>query len=112
MRRGNWGAYVQDNKFRELDELGSRLSLEIDCPVHYPAYDKNIFECKCGVLFPLYLLRGGDWEAIKQKHKEGLKPDDDIPEVPAPNEGCPECGSTLFFQEGCFICPSCGYTKC
>ncbi len=25
---------------------------------------------------------------------------------------CPECGSTLFYQEGCDICPSCGYTKC
>jgi ribonucleoside-diphosphate reductase alpha chain len=25
---------------------------------------------------------------------------------------CPECGSTLVYQEGCHICPSCGYTKC
>ncbi len=25
---------------------------------------------------------------------------------------CPECGSVLVFQEGCHICPSCGYTKC
>jgi ribonucleoside-diphosphate reductase alpha chain len=25
---------------------------------------------------------------------------------------CPECGNLLIFQEGCFICPSCGYTKC
>ena len=25
---------------------------------------------------------------------------------------CPDCGSLLVFQEGCFICPSCGYTKC
>ncbi|HEY49118.1 MAG TPA: vitamin B12-dependent ribonucleotide reductase [Dehalococcoidia bacterium] len=25
---------------------------------------------------------------------------------------CPECGSLLIFQEGCFICKSCGYTKC
>ena len=25
---------------------------------------------------------------------------------------CPECGSLLIFQEGCFICPACGYTKC
>jgi len=25
---------------------------------------------------------------------------------------CPDCGSLLIFQEGCFICPGCGYTKC
>ncbi|MFH1775708.1 MAG: vitamin B12-dependent ribonucleotide reductase [Chloroflexota bacterium] len=25
---------------------------------------------------------------------------------------CPDCGNLLVFQEGCFVCPSCGYTKC
>ena len=25
---------------------------------------------------------------------------------------CPDCGSVLVYQEGCFICPGCGYTKC
>ncbi len=25
---------------------------------------------------------------------------------------CPDCGNLLRYQEGCFICPSCGYTKC
>ena len=25
---------------------------------------------------------------------------------------CPECGMELAFQEGCFLCYSCGYTKC
>lgn len=25
---------------------------------------------------------------------------------------CPECMGELVFQEGCFVCPSCGYTKC
>jgi ribonucleoside-diphosphate reductase alpha chain len=25
---------------------------------------------------------------------------------------CPECASLLVYQEGCFVCPGCGYTKC
>lgn len=25
---------------------------------------------------------------------------------------CPECGGKLIFQEGCFLCQICGYTKC
>ncbi len=25
---------------------------------------------------------------------------------------CPECDGELVFQEGCFVCPACGYTKC
>ena len=25
---------------------------------------------------------------------------------------CPECGQELIFQEGCFICQGCGFTKC
>ena len=25
---------------------------------------------------------------------------------------CPDCGSTLIFQEGCHICPNCAFSKC
>jgi ribonucleoside-diphosphate reductase alpha chain len=25
---------------------------------------------------------------------------------------CPDCSNMLVYQEGCFICPVCGYTKC
>jgi ribonucleoside-diphosphate reductase alpha chain len=25
---------------------------------------------------------------------------------------CPECANLLVYQEGCFVCPGCGYTKC
>ncbi|MBG3876290.1 vitamin B12-dependent ribonucleotide reductase [Desulfovibrio oxamicus] len=25
---------------------------------------------------------------------------------------CPDCGEDLVFQEGCYICPGCGFTKC
>ena len=25
---------------------------------------------------------------------------------------CPECASMLVYQEGCYLCPGCGYTRC
>jgi len=25
---------------------------------------------------------------------------------------CPECGTSLYFQEGCLVCPACGYSRC
>lgn len=28
------------------------------------------------------------------------------------SRACPECGEALLFQEGCLICPACGYSKC
>jgi len=65
-----WGAYIQTGITEELDYLGSKLSIEIGCPVHYPAYNKNLFECRCGVIFPLYLVRGQDGGLIRRKHVE------------------------------------------
>lgn len=65
-----WGAYIQPGLSEELDSLGSKLSVEIGCPVHYPAYNKHLFECRCGVIFPVYLVKGGNWEVVRRKHEE------------------------------------------
>ena len=65
-----WGSYIQPGVTEELDALGAKLSVEINCAVHYPAYNKHLFECMCGVIFPVYLIRGGGWEAIRKKHEE------------------------------------------
>ena len=65
-----WGAYQQIGLNEEIDFLGAKLSLEIHCPIHYPAYNKNLFECRCGVIFPLYVVRSENWELVKRKHVE------------------------------------------
>ena len=69
-----WGYFMQgSDQLIEVDELGGLLSLAIHCPVHYPAFGKNLFECKCGVIFPLYLAKSRNWELIRQKHiEEGI----------------------------------------
>ena len=69
-----WEKYNPQPEFNdELEALGSKLSVEIGCPIRYPAYGKHMFECRCGVVFPLYILRGGDWPAIIRKHIEERK---------------------------------------
>jgi len=68
-----WGAYVQSGNLDEIDSLGKELSLKLDCPVHYPAHNKNLFECRCGVIFPLYVVKGENWQEIIRKHIEERK---------------------------------------
>ena len=76
MSTANWGSYIQGNtQTRQIDEMGSKLSLMLKCAVHYPAYDKRIFECKCGVLFPVFMLEGQTDEEIIKHHKEGWRPE-------------------------------------
>ena len=66
-----WGYYSQGSpEILKIDELGKKLSVEIRCPVHYPAFGKRLFECKCGMIFPAYVVDGGNWEMIKKKHKD------------------------------------------
>jgi len=66
-----WGEYMADRwAFDEVNELGSRLSVVLDCPVRYPAFSKRLFECKCGVVFPVYLVASKDWKMLKNKHIE------------------------------------------
>jgi len=68
-----WRAYTQSGEPELIDSLGAELSRRINCPVHFPAYNKNIFECMCGVIFPLYVVKGKDWPAIITKHDEERK---------------------------------------
>ncbi|MDO8473439.1 MAG: TSCPD domain-containing protein, partial [Dehalococcoidia bacterium] len=41
---------------------------------------------------------------------------DKTPQAATPKQGfvgqCPDCASSLVFQEGCYHCPGCGYNRC
>jgi anaerobic ribonucleoside-triphosphate reductase len=32
--------------------------------------------------------------------------------VTKPWDVCPECGSRMYFAEGCMLCPVCGFARC
>ena len=72
-----WGSYLQhaqNGGWEELNNMGLELSRRIHCAVHYPAFDKPFFECRCGVAFPSYVVHGAinmhDWSAVIEKHKQ------------------------------------------
>lgn len=77
-RVGSWGYYMQSTGHQQEIELcGSQLSVQLDCPVHYPAYGKRLYECYCGVLFPAYVVQAavesGDWGDVVKLHENGDK---------------------------------------
>ncbi len=47
---------------------------------------------------------------LENRYLQGEEPQTDSKSLVSPH--CPECGQELVFQEGCFLCYACGYTKC
>jgi hypothetical protein len=74
-----WGFHLQGSQAnRDKDSMGAELSVILDCPVHYPAFDKGLYECECGIVFPQhavkYAWQSKDWSAITELHSSGYKP--------------------------------------
>ncbi|GFK93715.1 Vitamin B12-dependent ribonucleoside-diphosphate reductase [Fundidesulfovibrio magnetotacticus] len=47
---------------------------------------------------------------LEHRYMQGLKRADDVRSLNAPT--CPECAEELVFEEGCYVCKACGFTKC
>jgi hypothetical protein len=73
-----WGFYLQGSDSQlEIEQCGEKLSLLLHCAVHYPAWGKPVFECDCGILFPLFAVIAtidDNKEFLIKQHKEGYKP--------------------------------------
>jgi len=76
---GVWGSFIQGSNSQNLEILnimGSELSKRIGCPVHYPAWDKPVFECKHLIKFPKSTinraLETDDWQWIIDYHKNEI----------------------------------------
>jgi len=61
----------------EVHELGAALSLHLPCKsASWPTYGKNEFNCPCGSIIPLWMVKAavksGDWSLVFEAHKESL----------------------------------------
>jgi ribonucleoside-diphosphate reductase alpha chain len=80
----------------------------IRCPSIAWEEGKSVLSCADAISSVLEKHIGVDEDSINQK----AKPVQDFGLVKNIAGQCPDCGNLLVFQEGCFICPGCGYTKC
>jgi ribonucleoside-diphosphate reductase alpha chain len=80
----------------------------IRCPSIAWDDGKSILSCADAIASVLEKHING--EAAPPQTEEH-QPDNNNPTVNLAGQ-CPDCGNLLVYQEGCFICPSCGYTKC
>jgi ribonucleoside-diphosphate reductase alpha chain len=84
----------------------------IRCPSIAWEEGKSVLSCADAIAGVLERhLNGED----KRPAAKAVKPDNGVTDAgPVRNIAgqCPDCGGLLRYQEGCFICPACGYTKC
>ncbi|MCL2615282.1 MAG: vitamin B12-dependent ribonucleotide reductase [Dehalococcoidia bacterium] len=101
-----------------LISLGLRSGLEvaslvkqlkgIRCPSIAWENSKSILSCADAIAGVLERHAG----LVQDKDDDGGHAIQDLGLVKNVAGQCPECTSLLAYQEGCLVCPSCGYTKC
>ena len=69
-----WG-FEQIGGFPEdIERLGSRLSIELGCPIKFPGFEKNTFVCRHEMVIPVFRLKVDEgWTFVKREHEEWLK---------------------------------------
>ncbi|NQT31151.1 MAG: vitamin B12-dependent ribonucleotide reductase [Deltaproteobacteria bacterium] len=75
------------------------------------AWEKGKSVLSCADAISSVLEKHVSGEVAPPQAEEHAPPDNNHPQKNLAGQ-CPDCGNLLVYQEGCFICPSCGYTKC
>jgi len=90
----------------------------IRCPSIAWEGGKSVLSCADAIASVLERHVGGETDIVEKVEKEDIKPGkitgktEDFGLVRNIAGQCPDCGGLLAYQEGCFVCPACGYTKC
>ncbi len=83
----------------------------IRCPSIAWEEGKSVLSCADAIATVLESHINGQTENKSNGHGESKELSDSEPVRNIAGQ-CPDCGGLLRYQEGCFICPACGYTKC
>jgi ribonucleoside-diphosphate reductase alpha chain len=87
----------------------------IRCPSIAWEGGKSVLSCADAIASVLERHVGGETETVeKAEIPQGkmTSKTEDFGLVRNIAGQCPDCGGLLAYQEGCFVCPNCGYTKC
>lgn len=92
--------------FRSGIDVGSVIKQlrSIRCPSVSWENGRAILSCADAI--------GSVLEKYVMKDEAGVSTVHGTPGTATVSGQCPDCSNLLVYQEGCHICPSCGYTKC
>ncbi len=85
----------------------------IRCPNPIWQDGEKILSCADAIAKAIEIYLSMSKEEKKEvKYEEREVPKFEIKEGIEDVQICPECGSLMMSQEGCYTCPNCGYSKC
>ncbi len=93
-----------NNNFGEYANYSKMLSsvLRYNMPMNYVFHLVDSLDLKED---GINSWKSGVKRALKKFIKDGTT-------VVGSNDRCPDCGEKLIFQDGCVLCPNCGFSKC
>ncbi len=102
---------IRKDQDEAIGELQANWENCPKCETPYGRYDTFCCNDKCKINLLTYSKIKGIVD-IKEDNKKISSDNIESSQITNVAGQCPECGSLLTHQEGCYICRACGYTKC